>query len=103
MAAPDRRRVVDGKPLASGADTESEDGRSWHIVPGPANLSAPERQLVVPPGRVFVLGDNRAASVDSRMFGTVPMRDVVGKARQVWLSIGPQGVRWDRLGTRLDD
>jgi signal peptidase I len=32
----------------------------------------------VPPGAVFLLGDNATASDDSRAFGPLPMRDVVG-------------------------
>jgi len=35
--------------------------------------------LVVPPGEIFVCGDNRANSLDSRIFGTVPAHDIVGK------------------------
>lgn len=38
-----------------------------------------EVDLVVPPGEVFVCGDNRANSLDSRYFGTVPVEDIVGK------------------------
>ncbi len=34
----------------------------------------------VEPGRLFVMGDNRRASQDSRYFGTIPIEDVVGKA-----------------------
>jgi signal peptidase I len=36
-------------------------------------------QLTVPADQYFVLGDNRGGSVDSRVFGTVPRRDFVGK------------------------
>lgn len=33
---------------------------------------------VVPAGSVFVLGDNRGVSIDSRDFGTVPLEAVRG-------------------------
>ncbi len=38
------------------------------------------RTWLVPPLQVFVLGDNRAASRDSRAFGSVSLDDVVGRA-----------------------
>lgn len=53
----------------------------------------------VPTGQVFVLGDNRSASEDSRNFGMVPMSNVIGVAKQAWFSYSKQsGVRWWRIG-----
>jgi signal peptidase I len=35
--------------------------------------------VTVPPDAVFVLGDNRAESIDSRTFGAIPVGDLVGR------------------------
>jgi signal peptidase I len=41
--------------------------------------------MTVPAGSVFVLGDDRANSVDSRTFGPVPLSELVGfVALRVW-------------------
>jgi signal peptidase I len=40
----------------------------------------------IPPLQIFVLGDNRGFSNDSRSFGTIPLEDVVGRA---WFSYWP--------------
>jgi signal peptidase I len=47
-----------------------------------------EGQLV-PEGYVFVMGDNRGASNDSRSFGAVPLQDIIGHA---WLRYWPFNV-----------
>jgi signal peptidase I len=55
-------------------------GLSGEVVAVPAGRRCPDGRLTVPPGHVAVLGDNRAASTDSRTYGPVPLGLVVRRA-----------------------
>jgi signal peptidase I len=45
--------------------------------------------VVVPEGMYFMMGDNRDNSADSRYFGFVPRRDIIGRATRVIVSLNP--------------
>lgn len=82
--------------------SETLDGRSY-IVLWRKDAIHDRVSIVVPNGQAFLLGDNRDGSRDSRHFGTLPLADVAGVAKQVWFSSSPQrGLRLSRSGTRLD-
>ena len=58
----------------------------------------PGAPVIVPAGSLFVMGDNRDNSSDSRVWGPVPLGNVKGEARFVWWSEAPGGgTRWDRV------
>jgi signal peptidase I len=63
--------------------------------------------ITVPVDSLFVMGDNRDFSNDSRFWGFVPMKNVKGKAMVIWLSLwlnfqeSQYNFRPNRIGTVL--
>jgi signal peptidase I len=70
--------VRDGKVYIEGEQLDE----SWTVKPGGANYGP----QTIPPLHVFVMGDNRGASNDSRNFGPVAIEHIVGHA---WFSYWP--------------
>ena len=70
-------------------------------LPGDVITLSNGKKEQVPHGTIYVLADKKEESIDSRELGAVPLRDVIGKARQVYYSSGDEGVRWNRVGTTL--
>ena len=57
------------------------------------------QRFEVPSDHVFVLGDNRNQSQDSRTYGSIPVADVIGVSHHIWLALDDNhDIRWSRLG-----
>ena len=87
--------VVSGPSAADGREViqEKADSGETYTVYWKVNSTGSHLSVTVPDGQVFLLGDNRDGAYDSRKFGTVPLTDVVGVAKQIWFSRSNSGLR----------
>lgn len=111
----DKELYVDGRPQTDPPGALHKDARVLPrglVVRGiPQSLGNRDNwgPCEVPADYVFLMGDNRDESFDSRFFGAVPESHIIGLARFVYFSWDKdtddlplwRRLRWDRLGRSL--
>jgi signal peptidase I len=118
--------VVDTRDLSESFTDEHGDeldvhevrlaDRTYRILDDPQRRGLPATPITVPPGRYFMLGDNRDHSKDSRDWGTVRLAELKGPAYRLywswdfngtwgellnpltWFDLLTAKMRWDRIG-----
>jgi len=59
----------------------------------------PTHSYTVTMNYYFVVGDNAKNSYDSRHWGCVPEKNIIGKAMMIYWARNADGIRWERIGT----
>lgn len=93
------RLFVNGAPRPIPGDPPADAAGDSQLL-SPRDTFGP---VAVPVGKLFVLGDSRERSIDSRVWGFVDVNDVRGRAGAIYWSMDADDgwVRWERLGSQV--
>lgn len=95
----DKKVYINNQPMVDPHGTYT-DQRIIPEMEQPRDNTGP---IVVPPNMFFVMGDNRDESYDSRFWGFVDQKQILGQAFIIYWSWDRTefGIRWNRLGNLI--
>ncbi len=84
--------IQDGKVLLNGKILDESAYLKPDVVTKGSAFLRDDQTVVVPEGNFFVMGDNRGFSSDSREWGFVPKKNILGKSLLIYLPLNKAGV-----------
>lgn len=96
----EKRLYVDGVEVSLPPGAKNGDPELLDRGPTGAGKRDYLDEITVPDSSIFVLGDNRDFSIDSRFFGPVPRENIRGRVGPVFWSADPDS-SWSRPGNKI--
>ncbi len=78
--------INNGVPTVDGVTLKESYVRPGNMGATPGDMTV--NKMIVPPNDYFVLGDNRVGSSDSRTWGLLPRKNIIGRAALVYWPLG---------------
>ena len=88
----DRISIIDGKVHLNGVLLDESKYLAPTVVTYPGSFLREGEEVTVPQESYFALGDNRAESSDSREWGFVPRKNIIGESFFTYLPLNKIGI-----------
>ena len=85
----DHLKVIEGRVYING---KRQDEPFAHLDSGMRRPATCPREITIPKGEYYMMGDNRGESADSREWGPVPKKWIIGKAFMTYWPPGRIGL-----------